>query len=212
MDVSERDGDTLVAEILAGAESSAANELLQAFFAGYPIDRLRLLLRSENDDAVRAGIWIASELGADAAPLAEELPPLLQHRLKYVRFFAVEVLIANGSSRSGEAVGCAVSLIDDPEDSVRWKVLRLLAHGTKEQLAAGLAFVPRQDVARGLAWLLKYPGIAAITSGLEGDRLDRMFAVAAAARLKRGREETLRRAAACVDAEVSSFAQEELGE
>jgi hypothetical protein len=39
-----------------------------------------------------------------------------------------------------------------------------------------------------------------------------MFAVAAAARLKRGREETLRRAAACVDAEVSSFAQEELGE
>jgi hypothetical protein len=211
MAVSDRDGDALVAQILAGANDDTASELLKAFYAGYPIDRLRLLLRSESDEAVRAGVWIASELGADAAAMAEELPTLLQHHAKYVRFFAVEAVLANASSRSGEAVGRAVSLIEDPEDAVRWKALRLLARASREQLATGLPFIPRAEVAGGLSWLLRERSLTEVIARLDGDRVERMFAVAAAARMSRGREEALRHAAASADPEVSMFAREELG-
>lgn len=207
----KRDGDTLIARILSEEDDeNAANELLKAFFAGYPVDRLRLLLRSRSVSAVRAGVWIASELGAEASPLAEELPRLLEYPQKYVRFFAVDVVLASATSRSGEAIGKAVSLIDDPEESVRWKVLHLLARASREQLAAGLPFVSREDIASRLSWLLSDRSVAEVAERLEGDRLDGMFAVAAAARLARGRREALQRATASDDAEVRTFADEEL--
>lgn len=208
-----READALVAKILSTESDlgEVANDLLKAFFAGYPVDRLRLLLRSSNASAVRAGVWIASELGGDAAAMAQELPNLLDHAQTYVRFFAVDVALASATSQDGEALGKAVALIDDPEESVRWKVLHFLARASNEQLAAALPFITREDVASRLSWLLGDRSLGELAERFDGDRLDGMFAVAAASRLTKGRQEALRRATASDDAEVRTFAEEELG-
>lgn len=203
--------DALLKRVLLGGTDDEAHELLRAFWAGYPVDRLRLLLRGEEADAIRAGVWIASELGAAAAPLLGELTRLLRHRLKYVRFFAVDAVLASASSHDAKAVGEAVKLIEDPEDAVRWKVLGLLARGSREQLSAAIPAIEEPGIATRLSWLLsREAGLEGVVAKLEGDHLDRMFAAAAAVRLDRGRRQALQRAAGSADEEVRTFAQEEL--
>lgn len=193
------------------ATDEATNKLLRAFFAGYPIERLRLVLRSDDDDAVRAGAWIASELGVAAAPLINDVSPLLRHPLKLVRFFAVDAVLAAASADDGEVIAQAVGLIEDAEEAVRWKVLHLLARASSDQLAAALVRASRADLAGRLRWLAAEPlRLEDVVTRLDGDRLDRMFAVAGAARLASGRTQALRRATSSDDDEVRTFAREEL--
>ena len=205
------DGDALLEQVLSNATDETSNELLQAFFAGYPVERLRLLLRSDDDDVVRAGVWIASELGVAAASVIDDLAPLLWHPLQYVRFWAVDAVLAAASVADGEVIARALGLIEDGEDAVRWKVLHLLARASSEQLAAALPFTSDANLARRLRWLAGEPlRIEDVAVRLDGDRLDRLFAVAAAARLRSGRKQALQRAMASSDDEVRTFAREEL--
>jgi hypothetical protein len=204
-------GDALLQEVLSGANDDAANDLLKEFFSGYPIDRLRLLLRSDADDPARAGAWIASELGDRAHLLLDEFPALLHHPLKYVRFFAVDAVLAAATPRDGEVIAKAVALIQDAEEAVRWKVLRLLSRASKAQLEAALPYVSVGEVGACLHWLLTAgDALPEVTSRLERGQLDRLFAVAAAARLTNGREVALRCAASSTDSDISTFARDEL--
>lgn len=205
------DGDILLERIVLHGDDEAANDLLGAIRAGYSLDRLRLLLRSEKDDAVRAGAWIVSELGADAAPLREELPALLRHGMKYVRFFGVDAVLSIASAEDGALLAAAVALIDDSEEAVRWKVLGLLSRATRGQLEAAVPWLTERDLSTHLVWLLdEHRGVEDVMVRLGGSRLDRMFAVAAAVRLSGGRREALQRAATSDDREVASFARETL--
>jgi hypothetical protein len=209
--IDTREGDLLLERVMVGGDDTAANDLLHAFFAGYPRDRLRLLLHNGSDEAVRGGAWILSELGSDAASLADELPALLRHRLKYARFFAVDATLSIASANDGAVVAIAIALIDDPEDAVRWKVLGLLSRGSHEQLQAAVPFLTEsRDLGTRLSWLLDEPRVEDVLAHLASDRLDRMFAAAAATRLNRGRRQVLERAAASDDRDVSSFALEML--
>ena len=207
----DQDGDLLITRVLAGGDDGAANDLLRAFHAGYPVDRLRLLLRSEVDEAVRAGAWILSELGIDAAPLIDETAALLTHRLKYVRFFAIDAVLASASAKDGPVIASAVALIDDPEEAVRWKALGLLSRAPADQLRVAAPFVLEPEAGARLSWLLDADlRTEDVAARLDGDRLDRLFAVAAATRQRRGRHQLLLRAAGSADPEVSSFARDAL--
>ena len=89
----------------------------------YPVDRLGLLLGSENDWAVETGVWIASELGVDAAPLLDDLRVLLQHPSAAVRFYAADSIYGSAGDDRGDVIAEAIKLIDDPDRGVRWKVM-----------------------------------------------------------------------------------------
>jgi len=208
-------GDRLLEHILAGGNDSAANALLNEFFRGYPIARLRLLLQSKDENAFKAGAWIASELGRSIGPLVRELPQLLDHPSRYVRFFVLDAILAGATDEHGEAVARAVLSIRDPDEAIRWKALRILARATKDQLAGSMPYLDDSSVPTLLTWLLslrdtKMDAQDIVTRLDNRDPLIRMFAVAAAARFNRYDLIPLERAAASMDPVVNSFAKEEI--
>jgi hypothetical protein len=207
-------GDELIDRLCAGENDSSANDLLTELFRGYPVESLRRLLRSDEEPAVKAGAWILSELGVRAAPMMTDIVALLGHPLRYVRFFAVDAVLAAATAEDGAAVAAAIELTDDPDDAVRWKVLTFLAWASAEQLAAGVEHL-RPPLRDRTEWLARAGSGAVagsdVLAALDGpDRLARLFAAAATVRLAGRDRDLLRHAAASSDAEVSSFAQEQL--
>jgi HEAT repeat protein len=195
-------------------DDGTAYALLQAFFSGYPVPKLRRLLLSSDARTAKIGAWIASELGWRARPLLPELMLLLAHPSKYVRFHAIDGILAAGTAEDGEAIGAAIRLIEDMDEAVRWKALNFLARATHGQLRAALPSLGHSPVETLTRWLLEcdqMPGTEQILTRL-GDReiLKRLFAVAAAYRISPQDRSPLIYAAEATDTEVSSFAKEQL--
>lgn len=208
-------GDQLLAHILRGGNGSATNELLDAFFDGYPIERLCLLLQSDEEHAVKVGAWLASELGEKVTPLMSELSQLLDHPLRYVRFFILDAILISATHECGEVVARAIRLIQDPDEAVRGKTLSFLTNATSQQLTTALPYLNNQTIKALLVWLLDAdnPQIDQQVMMMKLDdagSLTRMFAVAASARLAQRDQGLLEHAATSTDPEVSSFANEQL--
>ena len=151
-------GDDLMARILARpvddqVRGQAANDLLNELFGGYPVENLRALLHSGDDDAVQTGAWLLSELGEQAAPLLEEVPTLLAHPRLQVRFFAVEFVLLAADERHAGIIAQALALSRASDSAIRWKVLHFLAMASTEQLMAGLSRLDDPEVGRLTAGL-----------------------------------------------------------
>jgi HEAT repeat protein len=104
--------EDLIAEMLADPQKfdkdGAAYELLQSYFQGYPAETLRPLLRSDNAFVRKAAAFIASELGAKAADLVDDVVPLLNDTDRYVQSDAMDVLAV---CCTGPRVGKYVELV-----------------------------------------------------------------------------------------------------
>jgi hypothetical protein len=209
-------GDRLVQRLLSGIDSrageEAANELLREIFAGYPMENLHSLLQSSDSQAVRSGMWILSELGVKAAPLIGDVDKLLDNPIRYVRFFAVDVVLAAATAEHGPTIAKAVALIEDQDKAVRWKVLHLLTRATSAQLASCLAYLEDESLRTRLLWMINERlNLQEVRDKLiDHDRASRLFAVAAAARRADEDLAPLKSAATNIDDEVSSFAGEQL--
>jgi hypothetical protein len=211
-----RSGDDLVERIsLQPADDAvvgqAANDLLAELSAGYPVENIGRLLHSDDDVCVSTGTWLLSELGDRAGPMMGEMPALLAHPLRQVRFFAVEVVLMNADSRHGAVLAQTLELSRDPEAAVRWKVLRFLAGATVAQLAAGAEQLPAGAVRELTEWLISQEtgqvDPREVATRLGGhDPTTRLFAAAAAARLAGSDRALLERAAVAEDEEIRSFA------
>jgi hypothetical protein len=139
------------------------NEILGEFDASNDLNDLRELLCSAKERLVRAGIWIASELGSSARPLLQTIKPLLRHPSKHVRFFAIDCLLTIATSNDGDAIALVVPMIiDDPESAVRWKAFDFFIRASRPQLIAALKQFsnrePSSDHTKSLQWLLSEQG------------------------------------------------------
>jgi hypothetical protein len=195
----------------------AANDLLSELFEGYPVENLGRLLHSGDDATVRTGTWLLSELGDLAAPMMAEVPALLAHPLRQVRFFAVEVVLMNGDARHGPTIAQVLNLSEDPDDAVRWKVLQFLDAASTDQLAAGASCLEAGRLRELADWLVlqetQGPDPRGVVARLEApDPVTRLFGAAAAARLSDEETSLLEHAATVEDGEIRSFAQERLSE
>jgi hypothetical protein len=209
------EGNQLLEQVEAGAGDAVAHRLLQQFFSGYPVDNLRRLLESNAEHAVRVGAWIASELGARALPLLQNIAPLLHHRSRYVRFFLLDPVLVCAGHEDGPILASAVGLLRDVDDAVRWKALQFITRATSQQLASSIAFQGDSQLAQLTEWLVNLDGhpdkSGEIEERLNADAsIDRLFAAAAAVRNAQYDLAPLRRAAASLDNDVKSFAEEQL--
>lgn len=207
-------GDDLLTQVLDGSDNITAHALLSKFFSGYPVENLRQLLHSESEHSVRIGVWIASELGARAEPLIDDLVMLLTHPVRYVRFFALDSILGASTIQHGNAVAAAIHTIRDPDEAVRWKALNFLTRASEAQLSAGLALLSTGSEASLTSWLLacsRSPEASAIRERLQdSDSIVRLFAAAAAARMVSHDPSVLKYAAESKDVEVRKFAEEQL--
>ena len=90
-------GKKLIQELLSNPDKfdndGKAYQLLQDYFEGYPIETLRRLLQSDNQMVIRSAIWIASELGKEAYILVPEVRPLVHSSNRFIRYYAIEILM-----------------------------------------------------------------------------------------------------------------------
>lgn len=177
------DGDALLARILSGEDNGLANQLLSELFAGYPVEKLRLLLRSENIEAAKAGAWIASELGEAAGPLVDDLVDLLAHPSKYVRFYVVDAMRLGAGTGEGRAIASTVELLVDPESAVRWKTMNFIARCSREQIVSSLPYLERTSFGPLLQQVLLENRSLVLEQMASGDELQQRFAASTAGRV-----------------------------
>lgn len=134
-------GDKIVQEIISNPEDERLpNDLLREFQKGYPVENLSLLMQCKDEQVCKSAVWIASELGDKCCLLFEDIIRFLSHRMKYIRFFAIDCILSCSASDDGEGIAKVISLLEDIESSVRWKALQFLSRATIAQLEKGLAY------------------------------------------------------------------------
>ena len=208
-------GDALVERICQGGNGEAARDLIIEVAAGYPVANLRRLFESDQDDAVKVGAWIASELGERVVPVLSDVSRLLRHRLRYVRAFALDAVLVAASPHNGDVIAEAVRTVDDEDAGVRWKALHFLSRASVQQLRACVRYLTDIRYAALVRWLLETTSNAQVAEinerihDVSGSK--RRFAAAAAARLEHATLVPLEHAAESEDAEISSFAREWVG-
>lgn len=196
-----------------GGQEGDANGLLSEFARGYPLDRLRELLRSEDPAVVSAGAFIASELGSRAGQLIDEFGTLLGHPERRVRFDILDSVLVCAGESQGPLIARAASLVTDPDSAVRWKAYGFLARAAESQLAAALPYAADRDLRTHLAWLAgpsseSHEEVVARLGSVH--EFTRRFAVAAAARPGRSDETALEIAASSQDELAAKLARQAL--
>jgi len=210
-------GDELLSRLLRSPDDSViANDLLDEFHGGYPLDNLLPLLTSHGEAVAQCGMWIASELGANARPLFATIVEGLRHPSPGVRFWALDCLISCSTPEDTDAINCGLDLIDDPDPGVVWQALVSLASlpTAVVRAAADLAMrqAPRSTRAKGLDLVLAPDtpqDIERVILGLrEEDQTLRRYAAVAAARLGDRVMRPLRLAMASEDSTIQRFAKD----
>jgi len=194
-----------VERISHGATDGDANELLAEVYNGYPVTNLRQLLHSEEENAIKAGVWIASELGEIARPLLSEISRLLRHSLRYVRFCALDAVLLIAFATDGEVIAEAIRLLDDADEAVRWKTMHFLSKATPNQLRSSLPYTTDIRMAALVKWLLDATSARRLSDVLaaidDPERRKRFVAAAAAARMSDHTLAPLQQAASSRDLE-----------
>ena len=209
-------GDELLSRLLRGEVGGGEleNRLLAELHEGYPVSKLRLLLKVKDEKVIAAGMWLASELGEAARPLFEDIVGLIHHPSLQVRFFALDCLVSCVRPEDKQAISLGFDLIDDPEPGVRWKALVFLATASDAVLRAARQIMssdePAGARAKGLELLLGSVASrdsVAITSALaSSDAVLRRYAAAAAARMVNRDSGPLRQAMESTDPTIKQFA------
>jgi len=189
-----------------------ANELLTAFKRGYPVEELRQLLLSRNDEVAKIGAWIASELGKKGERFLGDAVALLRHPVKNVRFFAVDCILCWAGPSNGRELASVIPLMDDSESSVRWKVMDFLSLASFEQLEAVLSYLYAMEAnsehVSGLQWLLGPKGSSPeeVSSAMRSQNaLLRKYGIVSAVRLPERTRDLLSSASSDDDPAVNQF-------
>lgn len=202
----------LIERITAGPQNPRvgvlANELLREFQRGYPLDDLRMLLRSSDENVVETAVWIVSELGEKSRPLLGDVIHFLRHPSQKIRFSTLACLFWT-LPQNGCDLAEAFELLDDPEPGIRWKVLDILSRVSLEQIEAVRDCLERRrsDSSHlvGLRALLSAEPAQIIAALSSQDASVRKYAFAAAVRVRKDRPEPLAYASTLDDDDIKGF-------
>jgi hypothetical protein len=170
-----------------------ANDLLGEFHRGFPVERLRPLLRSKNATVVRAASFIADELGAKAAPLLDTVFDLLNYPDRHVRGDVIGTMLTCTTVKNEKQLAAVIMLLEDSDWPIRWKTMEFMSLASLDQLRAALRHLessnPESEHVSGLRWLTSEGGRNPdqIRSWSESDYpLKRKYGVVAATRIASG--------------------------
>jgi hypothetical protein len=147
----------LISEMLADPQrfddDGKAHDLLQRYFAGFPVETLRPMLRSGNVYLERGATFIASELGARASALIDDVVPLVDATDGHTQWYAMEVLAVCGKGDSAERFLPIVRMLDSANPALRALAERLMARADSSQVdAARRYFEGRGEFDRAQRW------------------------------------------------------------
>lgn len=213
MSRAERLIQTLTTDPKGADEGVLANDLLREFHRGFPIARLRPLLESKNATVVRVASFIVDELGSKAAPLLDSVAELLIYRDRHVRGNAIGSILTCSTGKNARQIAAVISLLNDADWPIRWKVMEFMSLASSEQLQAALRHFestePNSDHVSALHWLNSdgAANVEQVAARLAcNSELERKYGVVAAARMASVNEAPLYLAVSNYDADVKQFA------
>lgn len=124
--------------VLAGTDQDFSQELLAAFQNRFPIDYLRLLLRSEKPETLGLGSYLIYELGAKARGLLEDIVPLLSNRDPQIRGDAINALKDCMTKFDALALGKVLEKLADPDPFVQRTAMRFVQSCEQSLLVTGV--------------------------------------------------------------------------
>jgi hypothetical protein len=141
-------GVTLIAELHNDPErfdhAGRAYELLQEYFAGFPLETLRPLLRSNDIWTQRTASFIAAELGKESKPLVDDVIPLLDSADPHVQDYAMQVLAVCGEGDRADLFALVARKLASEHEGLRWEARNLLANASVPQLETAARFLAGQ--------------------------------------------------------------------
>jgi len=157
-------GEKLIAELLHNppkfAKQGKANTLLQEYFKGFDIETLRPLLQSADKYVQSAAIFVVSELGKDAAPLIEDVIPLLNSDNTRIKYDALESILVCTLTDNVEKFVHVIGAMEDENEVIRCRAMELIANANYNQMQTAIKVFSRspdnnsQLNVQGLALLL----------------------------------------------------------
>ena len=125
--------DEMLADPIQFEAEGRANDLLQYYFNGFPLDTLRPLLKSSNVVVQRNASFIASELGSKSAALVDDIIPLLHSGDPHIQYAAAEVLAVCCHGESAEKYRHIIKLLETSHEGLRELVLDLMSRADRSQ-------------------------------------------------------------------------------
>ena len=215
-----KNGERLVRELLADpqkfSDGGRAYQLLEAFFAGLPIETLRPLLASNNQLVQRAGAFVASELGSQGRDLVDDVIPLLQSPDRHVQHYAMEVLAVCCEGHHAGKFAHVVRMLESGDRGIRLEAMELMSKADPSQIEAAEHLFKAADQndqvhRNGLRTLIGSEGGADVASAKEmidsDDPLVRRYGAIAAKRLARLRPELMRLLSVADDPDLRDFSK-----
>lgn len=215
-------GERLLAELLADPrkfdDAGRAYDLLQSYFAGFPLETLRPLLQSQDEFIQRSAAFIASELGSQARSLVDDIVGLLASADLQVRYYAMEVLTVCCEGDQAEKFAHVARMLESEEEVLRALAMRLVSNADVSQLeAAARHFETSSSYDRshalGLRSLaLQASNVPSLVTEMIGsaDPLTRRYGAIAAGRLHSEYPQLLMEVGRSEDADLQRFAHEQL--
>ncbi len=113
------------------------NELLDAFQKGFQVGNLLDLLNSKNTKIVRAGIWIASELGCRACVLYAEIKLIsMSTNDAKIKFYFIDCVLV--CAEDGESIVMTAYFLEDVVAFVRWNTVNFLYKLSPKQVQVAI--------------------------------------------------------------------------
>lgn len=113
-----------------------ANILLQEYFHGLSVNSLRPLLRHENFYVRRSAAFIASELGAEAVSLLDDIVCLSHDPDMHTRWYCIESIMVCSQLRDFHQFSKVVIAMEGESDSIRVLAMGLVMNATAQQVEA----------------------------------------------------------------------------
>lgn len=132
-------------------------DLLQEYFKGEDISSLISLLGHKNLSTRKSAIWIVSELGKTALPLAEYVVPLLNDDERYIKYYALEFIMICSSEGSRGYFRYVVFALEDEDYIIRKLAMFLISNASRYQLEEAFHYFSNannENHIKGLTWLL----------------------------------------------------------
>jgi hypothetical protein len=205
-------GDQLIRLLISDPEHFNGNDLLNEYFAGFPLDTLTPLLSSSNRMIRRSAIWIASELGKQGKPFLKNAAALLSDDDPFIRFYALDVLAVCSVGEDKRQYAQVVRSLEDPHDYLRAHAMFLMSNAEVSQLEATMQSFDSGNASDelhkiGISLLLaEQPTASAISMKIDSPQsLLRKYGVVAARRLRQKFPEMLSRIESSDDPDIKRF-------
>jgi len=123
---------------LSGKNTDFHQELLSAFYSGFPMENLRPLLVSGDPEILGLGSYLIYELGPRARSLLDVIVPLLNNESPRVRADAIIALQECATRFDTQALGRIIELLNDIDPFVQRIAMRFVQACEHGMLLSGV--------------------------------------------------------------------------